>query len=371
MKEENERREREERQKDAERDRKRKEEKARKEEAARKAKEEEESRLTPDQREAMKLKDEANALYSSKKFTEALALYDKAIEKDPSNINLYNNKAACYFSMKDYEQCITVASKGLEIGEENKAPYEKLALAQQRIGNSYLQLKKYDESIIYLKKSNLNLRDKKTLDLLYQAERALEEKKKQEYINPELSNKAKEEGNEFFKLQKYPEAVKSYSEAILRDPSNHVNYSNRAAAYIKLLALPEALKDAEKCIEINPKFVKGYIRKGNALFLMKDYRKCLETYQLGIEIEPNNPELVTGIQKCVSQMNRGGPVDEESVRKNVESDPELQNILSDPVMRQVLKEMETDPKKAQEYLKDPTIKANLQKLVNAGVASIQ
>lgn len=97
-------------------------------------------------------------------------------------------------------------------------------------------------------------RNAKSLQLLKQAEKTLEENKIKEYINPELSVKAREEGNEFFKVNKYPEAVKCYTEAIARDPGNHVNYSNRAATYIKLMALPEALKDADKCIEINPKF---------------------------------------------------------------------------------------------------------------------
>jgi len=163
--------------------------------------------------------------------------------------------------------------------------------------------------------------------------------------------------------------VKSYTEAILRDPTNHVNYSNRAQAYIKLLALPEALKDSEKCIEINPKFAKGYLRKGTAQYLMKDYKKCLETYQIGIELEPNNQDLIQGIQKCVSQVNKGQ--DEESVRRNIENDPEVQRILTDPVMRQVLDDLRTDPKKAQGYLKDPTIRSNFDKLVRAGVISYQ
>lgn len=103
-------------------------------------------------------------------------------------------------------------------------------------------------------------RNAKSLQLLKQAEKTLEENKVREYINPELSVKAREEGNELFKANKYPEAVKCYTEAIARDPDNHVNYSNRSAAYIKLMALPEALKDAEKCIELNPKFGMFYVK---------------------------------------------------------------------------------------------------------------
>jgi len=325
---------------------------------------------TPDQKEALKIKDEANALYQAKKYTEALALYDKAIEKDPANINFYNNKGACYFSMKDYESCLQVSQKALEVGRENKAPFDKIGLALQRIGNCNLQLEKFDDAIITLKQSLIEDRNAKTLGLLKLAEKTREENNIKAYINPELSVKAKEEGNNFFKAQKYPEAVKSYTEAIARDPSNHINYSNRAAAYLKLLAAPEALKDSEKCIEIDPKFVKGYIRKGNALFLMKDYKKCLDTYNIGIELEPNNPELIAGVQKAVRKVNAGGQ-DEDSVRKNVEKDPELQNILRDPVMRQVLDDMRTDPMKAQSYLKDPSIKSNLEKLVQAGIISFQ
>lgn len=57
-------------------------------------------------------------------------------------------------------------------------------------------------------------------------------------------------------------------------------YSNRAACYTKLGALPEGLKDANKCIELDHKFVKGYSRKAAIQFFMKEYDKALETYQV-------------------------------------------------------------------------------------------
>lgn len=128
-------------------------------------------------------------------------------------------------------------------------------------------------------------------------------------------------GNEYFKKDQYPEAVKHYTEAIKRNPSDakvrfyarlevarifvgslgmcHSNlscshilvaklvvyfvwqvYSNRAACYTKLGALPEGLKDANKCIELDEKFVKGYSRKGAIQFFMKEYDKALQTYQV-------------------------------------------------------------------------------------------
>ena len=41
--------------------------------------------------------------------------------------------------------------------------------------------------------------------------------------------------------------------------------------------------------------------------------------------------------------------------------------MSDPVMRQVLNDMSTDPKAAQEHQKNPMVMAKIQKLINAGI----
>lgn len=61
--------------------------------------------------------------------------------------------------------------------------------------------------------------------------------------------------------------------------------------------MPEALKDAEKCIELDPTFAKGYSRKGAVQFFMKEYDKAMETYQEGLKHDPRNQELLDGIRR--------------------------------------------------------------------------
>jgi stress-induced-phosphoprotein 1 len=42
------------------------------------------------------------------------------------------------------------------------------------------------------------------------------------------------------------------------------------------MALPEADKDCDDAIKIDPTFMKSYIRKAAIQFAKKDYKKCLD-----------------------------------------------------------------------------------------------
>ena len=74
-------------------------------------------------------------------------------------------------------------------------------------------------------------------------------------------DEAKEQGNAHFKAKEYLKAAASYTKAIKAEPENHVYYSNRSQAFLKLSKVGKALEDADKCISLAPSFVKGYHRK--------------------------------------------------------------------------------------------------------------
>jgi len=348
-----------------ERDRRRKQEQAKKDEEERKRKEEEDSKLTDEQKQARKLKEEGNALYSQKKFAEALAIYQKASDLDPTNPIYFNNIAAVYLEQKEYEKCITTCEKAVEVGRSQRAPLDIIARALSRIGNAYLKQNQFDKAIEYYKKAQIEHRDKTTLASLLKAEKLLKEKTEQDYYNPELSAQAKEEGNALFKLAKFPEAVDKYTEAIKRNPKDPLPYSNRATAYTKLGALPEALKDCEKAIELDPKFIKAYLKKGNVHYLMKEYQKAFKVYEQARKYDPDNAEIADAEAKTMAAVSKGQ--DLESTKRNIQNDPELQTILSDPLMQQVLKDLQTNPASLTGYLKDPVIQENIKKLMAAGV----
>jgi len=90
----------------------------------------------------------------------------------------------------------------------------------------------------------------------------------------------KDEGNTHFKAGEFLKAAASYTKAIKAEPSNHVYYSNRANAFLKLSKVTKALEDADKCIELCPEFVKGYHRKASALFALGDEAKTAEACEV-------------------------------------------------------------------------------------------
>ena len=79
-------------------------------------------------------------------------------------------------------------------------------------------------------------------------QKAKKDKEAQEYINPEVAEQHRLKGNELFKENKFPLALKEYDEGLKRDPAAVAIYSNRCATYIKLMEFNTALKDADKCL---------------------------------------------------------------------------------------------------------------------------
>ena len=61
----------------------------------------------------MSAKNKGNDLYKQRKFDEALACYDQAIELDPTDITFLNNKSAVYFEQGNYDEAIKQCEKAI------------------------------------------------------------------------------------------------------------------------------------------------------------------------------------------------------------------------------------------------------------------
>uniref|UniRef100_A0A170YAY8 Stress-induced-phosphoprotein 1 n=1 Tax=Triatoma infestans TaxID=30076 RepID=A0A170YAY8_TRIIF len=267
---------------------------------------------------------------------------------------------------RNIKKCIAECEKGIDIGRENRADFKLIAKAFTRIGNAYKKLEDWKKAKTYYEKSMSEHRTPEVKALLSEVEKKIKDEEKKAYVDPAKAEEAKEKGNELFKNGDYAEAVKYYTEAIKRNPDDAKYYSNRAACYTKLAAFDLGLKDCDTCLQLDPKFIKGWIRKGKILQGMQQSGKAISAYQRALDIDPTNAEALEGYKQCSIAVNSNP----EEVRKRAMADPEVQSILCDPAMRLILEQMQNDPKALQDHLKNPDIAAKIQKLIESGLIAI-
>lgn len=75
------------------------------------------------------------------------------------------------------------------------------------------------------------------------------------------ADKLKAKGNTLMGQKQYDEAIEQYTAAIKLSP-NPVYYSNRAAAFSALGKHEQAAEDAQRAIDLDPNFAKGFSRLG-------------------------------------------------------------------------------------------------------------
>ncbi|CAF2386234.1 unnamed protein product [Rotaria sp. Silwood2] len=323
--------------------------------------------LTSEQNQAEEEKEKGNEAYKKKDFEIALNHYNKATEIDPKNMTYYTNRAAVYFEQKQWDDCIKECEKAIDIGRENKADYKLIAKAYARMGNVKAQEKNYEDAIKYFNHSLSEHRNPDILKRKQEIEKIFKEQETLAYVDPEVAEQEKTKGNEFFQKADYPNALKHYTEAIKRNPSDAKLYSNRAACYTKLMEFRLALKDSDEGIKIDPAFIKCYLRKGHALVAMKDLGQAMAAFGKALEIDPNCQEAIEGYRQCSVRSSD----DPEEVRKRAAADPEIQQILSDPGMRLILEQMQNEPQALRDHLRNPAIAQKIQKLIDSGIIGIR
>lgn len=98
-------------------------------------------------KEAGKLKKDPEA--KKAKVEEALAAFTRAAEIEPTHMGYLNNRAACMFELKQYEECRAECKKAVKVGKETRARgiSEMLAKAYAREGNCFFAEKDFESAL--------------------------------------------------------------------------------------------------------------------------------------------------------------------------------------------------------------------------------
>lgn len=136
----------------------------------------------------------------------------------------------------------------------------------------------------------------------------------------------KEQGNKSFKEGDYKKALEYYSNAVEVEPNNHVHYSNRAAAYLKLGLNEEGLKDAEKSISLNDSWARGYQRKGQAEKELGKIWKGFASFSICNLLDKSNSTVESELKELFSRVQK----EFQTKLITLSSNKHVANLMKDP-----------------------------------------
>ena len=159
------------------------------------------------------------------------------------------------------------------------------------------------------------------------------------------SSELKDLGNTEFRNGNYQNAIKYFDEAIEKDSSNHILYSNRSAAYLSSGNGELALNDANKCLSLEPTWAKGYGRKGAALHMLKKYDEAIECFNEGLKLESDNSYLKSGLElvKNEKDLSYNQPNFSMDMMQQLMQNPKIQEKVKDPSFVTKMMQYQTNP----------------------------
>lgn len=224
----------------------------------------------------------------------------KSLEK----LKLYENDATKAYDKKDFRKVVYCMDRCLD--EAATCIRYKLTKAEclaflgryqeaQEIANSILHLNKGNADAIYVRGMCLFYED--NIDSAFQhfqqvLRLAPDHKKAMDiYKRAKLLKKKKEEGNEAYKLCRFQEACKLYTEALEIDPLNKKTnaklYFNRATAFARLTKTKEAIADCTAALNLDDTYLKALLRRAKCYMDLGDYEEAVRDYEKVCKLDKN------------------------------------------------------------------------------------
>nr|XP_039257434.1 stress-induced-phosphoprotein 1-like [Styela clava] len=192
-----------------------------------------------------------------------------------------------------------------------------------------------------------------------------------EKTDKEKANEYKKTGNKFMEQNMNQEAVEEYTLGISLDSTNHVLYSNRAAAHAKLENYAESLNDAEQVVKLRPDWPKGYSRKGSALQFLGRFEEAKAAFERGLELDADNEMMKKALKECEAELEGpsvsqplGNPfANLETIMPRLREDERTRDHVNEEDYMVMLKDLGEDPLNLSKYLTDDRLRLTLSALL--------
>lgn len=270
-------------------------------------------------------------LYSEhlEKYSEAEKIYEKIIQEQPQNIQIWNELGLLYHTrLNDYEKAEIVYRKGLKI-----APKDGFLL--NNLGNLLSNLHKYDDAVkVYKEAIATNetfIAPMHNLSIIYITQFSRYEEaeillKKALKIDPTNSQPWNTLGYIYqYHYGKYAESKSAYEKSIQNNPKYYHAWYNLGNLYqTYIVDYTKSEKAYKTALEINPSYSSAW--NGLAMLYSQKLNKhslAEHAYEKAISMEPNNPISWNGLGNLFQDHLNNSDKALECYKKGLELDPTI------------------------------------------------
>ncbi len=165
-------------------------------------------------------------------------------------------------------------------------------------------------------------------------------------------------GNQFYKEQKFEQAVAEYQKALNLDPNNNTakfNYANALYKAGKQVDATKTLTELSASVEEKQLRSKSYYNKGVILSAQKNLEESIESYKHALRQDPADNEARENLQKALLELKKKTPPEqkkdqEKKQDKNKQQQKQPQSKLNPREAEQRLKLLAQKEKEVQERL---------------------
>ncbi|MFM2304812.1 MAG: hypothetical protein RLZZ135_2224, partial [Cyanobacteriota bacterium] len=203
------------------------------------------------------------------KYNDALKSIDIAIELEPNDLRLRDEKATIFRMNKQYRSAIEIYDRIIIPNQSDAYFYLNRGLAKDESGDKLGAIVDYNEAI---------------------------------KINPSYSLAYNNRGSAKTELGDFHASIADYNLAIKFNPNLAEAYFNRGRSKTELWDYPGSIADYERAIAINPNYAIAYNNRGISKFRMGDVQGASIDYNRSISLNPNSAETYTnlGLIKYIS-----------------------------------------------------------------------
>tara|TARA_B100001142_G_scaffold316463_1_gene356278 strand:- start:675 stop:2081 length:1407 start_codon:yes stop_codon:yes gene_type:complete len=243
---------------------------------------------------AVAYNNKANIFLKKKEYDEAIILFKKAYNFDPTT-KIKFNLANCYFKKEEFDEAI-------QIYEEIIDADEKLLEAHKNLGLSYQAKEKYDEALKVFERiliiDSHNIDAKFNLGNIYLAKNNYEEANNifNELIEASIDPRFHYNNGVAYQYRKeYELAIDEYKKTTKLDTNNLKALHNIAVCYKGIDDDENALKYLKKCQSKDPQSEEANENLANFYLSLSDYSNAIKHYKKILEINPKNLESLSNL----------------------------------------------------------------------------